>query len=227
MAHYSRLVAPEFDNTDFVDREYLAARNASGTGGSAGTRPPSREELEHRVGDTHQKLAELKRAQEALERERAALEDARRRRVELATGREELLQQLERGLGLLEEAQLKASREAEQMARTLEGFRDALSKVEAIREEAWTQENWNAELTRGLTVLENARMEWNSARLRWTILDGAVAPAEGAPAAEGGRTPLQQLGFFQLVRIGLAFTFPLLVLGAIAFLAWWIHVLRK
>jgi hypothetical protein len=222
MAHYSRDVAPEFDNTDFVDPDYLAARQ-----GAAGSRPPSREELEHRVGDTHQKLAELRRAQEALERERAALEESRRQRVELATGREELLQSLTRGVGLLEEAQLKTSREAQQMNRTLEGFRDALAKVESIQEDAWTQENWNAELRRGLTVLENARNEWNAGRLRWTILDGLVAPPDGSPEAKASRTSLDQLDFFQLVRIGLAFTFPLLVLGALAFGVWLIYLLRK
>ena len=219
----------ELDDADFIDRDYQAARQAAAPGPAAAgaPRPPSREELETRVGETHQKLAELKRAQEALERERAALEEARRRRTELHQGHEEMLQHLTRGVGLLEEAEAKARREAEHMARTLEGFRDALAKVQSIREESWTEDNWSAELTRALTILENARMEWNSARLRWPLLDGA---ASGEPVTSRDNPPpappgLESLGFLQLVRIGLAFTLPVTILAAIAFVVWLIYLL--
>ena len=112
------------------------------------------------------KLAELKRAQEELERERAGLEELRRRQMEFQTGRAEMLQHLTRGIGLLEEAELTARRDADQMARTLGEFREAVSKVQAINEQLWNQDNFSVELTRALTTLENARMEWNAARLQ-------------------------------------------------------------
>ena len=71
------------------------------------------------VSEKQIKLAELKRAQEELERERAGLEELRRRQMEFQTGRSEMLQHLTRGIGLLEEAELTARRDTEQMARTL------------------------------------------------------------------------------------------------------------
>src|SRR4029079_13521246 len=61
------------------------------------SRPPSREEIEAKVSDAHSKLAELKRAQEQLERERAGLEEARRRRAEFQNGGEEMTRHLTRG----------------------------------------------------------------------------------------------------------------------------------
>ena len=73
------------------------------------------------VSEKQIKLAELKRAQEELERERAGLEELRRRQMEFQTGRAEMLQHLTRGIGLLEAAELAARRETEQMARTLGG----------------------------------------------------------------------------------------------------------
>jgi hypothetical protein len=81
---------------------------------------------------------ELKRAQEELERERAGLEEARRRRLELQTGREEVVQNLIRGVVLLEEAEFAARRDAEQMAKSLTDLRDALAKVQSIHEEQWS-----------------------------------------------------------------------------------------
>src|SRR3954469_22888002 len=86
----------------------------------------------------------------------ASLEETRRRQIEFQTGRQETIQNLTRGVGLLEEAEFAARRDAEQMAKSLADMRDALAKVETAREESWSRENFAVELTRGLTVIENA-----------------------------------------------------------------------
>lgn len=206
----------EFDHSDFVDSEYAAGRQSADTGSpvraAAGTpgRPPSREELEAKVSETQQRLIELKHAQEALERERAALEEARRRQSEFQTGREEMLQNLIRGLGLLGEAEIAARRDAEQMAKTLAGFREALDKVQAIHQETWTAENYDTELTRALTALENARMEWNSARLKWPLLDGDQAGDQGKQSAPGLNLHnlIEGGGFRDICLLGLGLTWP-------------------
>src|SRR5881394_2314821 len=191
------LMASEFDESDFVDGDFQAAKKspfAVPQSGGAG-RPPTREELDSRVTETQQRLMELKRAQEELERERATLEEARRRRTEFQTGREEMLQGLTRSVGFLEEAEFNARRDAEQMAKTLGELREALTKVQTIHEETWTQENYNLELTRALTVIDNARMEWNAARLKWPLLSGPAAPPEdGAADGESPRSSLESLG---------------------------------
>ena len=116
-----------------------AASGAGIDGRRPPNRPPTREEIEALVSEKQIKLAELKRAQEELERERAGLEELRRRQAEFQTGRAEVLQHLTRGIGLLEEAGLNARRDAEEMARTLADFREALDKVQAINEQSWTQ----------------------------------------------------------------------------------------
>src|SRR5213596_3309305 len=193
----------QFDETDFVDGDFQAVQKspfaAASSGG--GGRPPTREELDSRVSETQQRLLELKRAQEELERERTALEEARRRRAEFQTGREEMLQSLTRGMGFLEEAEFNARRDAEQMAKTLGELRGALTKVQSIHEETWTQENYNVELTRALTVIDNARMEWNAARLKWALLSGPREPeTAAAPADKPATAPLESLDFLRLCR---------------------------
>jgi hypothetical protein len=211
----------EFDPAEFVDRDYQASSRAtygaSATPASgAGSRPPTREEVEARVGDAQAKLAELKRAQEELERERAQLEELRRRQTEFQAGREEMLQQLTRGVGLLEEAEFNARREADQTGRTLQDFREALAKVQAIRQDQWTGENYNLELTRALTVIENARMEWNSARLKFAVLNG-VSPA-ATDAQKAASSPFATKSFAELCKLGFALTWPLVLLGGAIFL---------
>lgn len=210
----------DFDQSEFVESDVLtttrpALRATTMSESTPASRPPSREELDLRVSDAQQQLAELKRKQDELERERAGLEEARRRRVELQTGREEMLRHLARGLVLLEESELKSRRDAEQMARSLAGLRESLTKVQSVNEESWSAETYNVELTRALTAIENARMEWNGARLKWPVLDGALPSAAGADAGAG---PAKIQGHFlgaqsfgELCRLGFALTWPVAV----------------
>lgn len=196
-------MAAEYDATEFIDTDFTPQKSSA----------PSRDEVDRKVVEAQQKLVELKRAQEELERERAGLEELRRRQNEFQAGRQEMTQQLTRGLGLLEESEFTARRDAEQMSKTLGDFRDALLKVQAIHEESWTKENYQIELTRALTTIENARMEWNSARLKLPVLAGenrTAAATEKVSTAKASPS-LAELNFGQLCKIGLALTWPLLV----------------
>jgi hypothetical protein len=213
-------MASEYDATEFVDTDFQAHKSpyaTTATGAGNALRGPTRDEVDAKVTEAQQKLAELKRAQEELERERVALEEVRRRQAEFQTGRQEMIQHLTRGLGLLEEAEFTARRDAEQLAKTIGEFRGALAKVEAVREEAWTKENFNVELTRALTTIENARMEWNGARLKFPVLSGPAAEAKMATDTESTeRSPFAVKSFADLCRLGLALTWPLALVGLAA-----------
>jgi DNA repair exonuclease SbcCD ATPase subunit len=187
--------------------------------------------VDRRVVEAQQKLADLKRAQDDLERQRAGLEELRRRQNEFHTGRDEIVQNLTRGLGLLEEAEFAARRDAEQMMKTIADFRVALEKVQAINDATWTKENFQVELTRALTTIENARMEWNSARLKISALAGesrtAAAVSENKNPAAGNSVSFADLNFGQLCKIGLAFTWPLLLVALAALGVFIAILLRK
>lgn len=205
-------MAAEYDATEFIDTDFQAHKSPGA--GSDQFRAPSREEVDRKVVEAQQKLAELKRAQEELERERASLEELRRRQLEFQNGRQEIIHNLTRGLGLLDEAEFNARREAEQMAKTITDFRDVLGKVESIREEMWSKEGFNVELTRALTAVENARMEWNAARLKIPVLSGESGKkgdTEVIPTPVP--LPFANVSFSQLCKFGLAMTWPVLVIG--------------
>jgi hypothetical protein len=218
-------MASQFDESDFIDRDFQDSESAYAAtpapdGGGVRFRPPTREELDSRVNEAQQKLSELKRAQENLERERAALEEARRRRLEFQTGREEMSRSLTRGVALLEQAEFAARRDAEQMAKTLIALREAQTGVQGIREENWTQENWNVELTKALASIENARMEWNQARLKWALLNGPAmeaAPKDGPAQVIGA---WRELPFWEGCKLGAALTWPVALVGLVGLVLW-------
>jgi hypothetical protein len=220
-------MSSDYDATEFIDGDFQAHRSpksAAAPGLGQLQRAPTREEVDSKVSEAQQKLTELKRVQEELERERTALEETRRRQIEFQTGRQEMIQNLTRGLGLLEEAEFGARRDADQMAKAVGDLRDAMSKIQAVHEETWSRENFNVELTRALTALENARMEWNAARLKFPALSGPIqgdaVPAPAAAAAPA--SPLVTGSFGELCRLGFALTWPLaavVVLGLLLLLA--------
>lgn len=224
-ADYSARMSTEFDASEFVDKDFETARQ-SGFQTTAlmsapaplpgdASRAPTREEVDAQVGDKQQQLAELKRAQAELERERAALEETRRRQLEFTTGRQEMTHHLTRGIGLLEEAEFAARRDAEQMAKSLADLRASLDKVNSIQDNTWTRDTFQTELTRANTIVENARLEWNSARLKFPVLSGPAATEPAAAPASPVPSLLAGKNFSELCRIGFALTWPI-ALGALA-----------
>ena len=209
-------MATGFDASEFVDREFEAAQTSFRGGASMTTpsndpsRAPTREEVDSKVGDVQARLAELKRAQTALEQERSALEETRRRQTEFTTGRQEVIHNLTRGIGLLEEAEFAARRDAEQMARSLAELREALNKVQSINDQAWTKDDFQIELTRANTTIESARMEWNAARLKWQVLSPENIERAEAKEAAKAQIPLTERSFMDVCRFGFAFTWPIL-----------------
>src|SRR3984885_11940748 len=119
-------MAGKYDSTEFVDTDFTAHKSPFAA--------PTRDDVDRKVVEAQQKLVELKRAQEELERERSGLEELRRRQNEFQTGRQEILQQLTRGIGLLEEAEFSARRDAEFMDKTLGDFKTALARVQSIHD---------------------------------------------------------------------------------------------
>jgi hypothetical protein len=214
-----------YDGTDFEDTDYTAPR-AAAPAPTAG-RAPSHEELSGQLTSTEQQLAKLRETQEQLERTRAALEEMRRRRGEFSHGRTEMLQALTRGVGLLEQGELKARRDAEQQAKTLVGLREALANVERLNEQSWTDGTWERELTHALTTIENARMEHNAARLKWPVLDGKTPAELEKETVAGGLGSLTELPLGKLFKLGLALTWPIAAVALLALAVFLLLLLRK
>jgi chromosome segregation ATPase len=223
-------MATQYDATEFVDTDFQMRQSSQSTTSAltgAMQRAPTREEVDLKVADAQQKLADLKRAQDELERERSALEELRRRQGEFQTGRQEMIHNLTRGLGLLEEAEFNARRDAEQMAKSVADMREALGKIEAVHEETWTKENFNVELTRALTAIENARMEWNSARLKFPALTGQANDPAVEPKGQLLEASLATRSFGELCKLGLALTWPLAIVAIMALAAFVFVLLNR
>ncbi|MBI1839231.1 MAG: hypothetical protein HYR88_00055 [Verrucomicrobia bacterium] len=224
-------MSSHFDASEFIDDDlqpvrkpgYESAPKSAAAAWTGAARALSREEVEVKVGEMQQRLAELKGEQQRLERERAALEETRRRQSEFTTGRQEMIQNLTRSVAMLEEGEIAHRREAEQRGRALGDMKIALEKVLSLNSEAWDKTNFEVELTRALTTVDNARMEWNSARVKFAELNGDAAQSGRNPEGAGPASPASGIphGFADLCRLGFAINWPLFLLGLLIFLTLW------
>lgn len=207
----------DHDDSEFVDRDFLESREAASLHADAS--PDSQgsglsdEELIEQASMAQQRLSQLQLEQQEMQQKLSDLEESKRRRHECAVGREEVLRDLTRGIALLDKAEFDARAELEQMTRTLEGLRESIAKVEAIDETNWRAEDWNVQLSRDSASVENARMEWNAARLKWPVLnssnllDDESDPGEGKPV----KPYTEAQSFTDFCRLGFALTWPVAV----------------
>jgi hypothetical protein len=80
-----------------------------------------------------------------------------------------------------------------------------------------------------LTTLENARMEWNAARLKFPVLTGAAQEGAGTAPAAGAPAPslFAKHTFGELCRLGFALTWPLAGIATLALAALLVFLFRR
>jgi hypothetical protein len=182
--------------------------------------PLSPEHLDSQVQKAQEQLLQLKRQQDQIEKQKRELEELSRKQEELERGRAEMSDKLTRSLVILEREAYDAQKRLEQLRAMRESFGQHLELIEAIDPKSWSPTELHKELSRALSTVEGARVEYTQQRSRLPATENSDG-GEGLPETEpvfssGGRSILQWM------KIGFAFSLPLIVFGFIAlFLFFW------
>src|SRR6266478_2360255 len=166
----------------------------------------SPEHLDNQVQRAQEQLLQLKRQQDQIEKQKR----------ELA----EMGDKLTRSLVVLEREAYDAQKRLEQLRSMRESFGQHLELIEGIDPKSWNPADLHKELSRALSTVDGARVEFSQQRSRLQATedtDGGEALPEIATDFSGGRRSL-----LQWMKIGFAFSLPLMVFGFIAlFLFFW------
>lgn len=183
--------------------------------------PLSPEHLDSQVQKAQDQLLQLKRQQDQIEKQKRELEELSRKQEELERGRAEMGDKLTRSLVVLEREAYDAQKRLEQLRSMRESFGQHLELIEAIDPKSWNPGDLHKELSRALSTVEGARVEYTQQRSRLQTTDesegGEALPAIDTDSFSGGGRSLMQW-----IKIGFAFSLPLIVFGFIAlFLFFW------
>lgn len=179
--------------------------------------PLSPEHLDSQVQKAQEQLLQLKRQQEQIEKQKRELEELSRRQEELERGRAEMTDKLSRSLVILEREAYDAQKRLEQLRAMRESFGQHLELIETIDPKSWSPTDLHKELSRALSTVESARAEYTQQRSRFQATsddqNGEGLPEVASEASDlGGRT------FSQWLKIGFAFSLPLIIFGLVALL---------
>lgn len=163
---------------------------------------------------TAQELERLRSREQDLEREKRDLEEMRRKHEEYERGKREMIDRFNQSLVMLEKEELRAERLAEFMGATRKRFKMMQTELQDLNEESWPEGAIREELTRALSLVENARMEYNKAMSRLDAIQGekAAAPPPSAVVFEDRpREPAEERSFFEWIKVGLAVSLPMIL----------------
>jgi ethanolamine utilization protein EutA (predicted chaperonin) len=164
-----------------------------------------------------QELERLRARQEGLEREKRDLEDVRRKQEEYEQGKREMIERFGQSLVKLEKDEAQAERLSELLGATRKRFKNLLDELQAINEQLWPEDQIRDELSKALTVIEDARMEYNKAMSKLDAIsaDGRKVSAEHPPVIfEEGRFARDvDRSFGYWVKVGFAVSLPLIVVA--------------
>jgi hypothetical protein len=179
--------------------------------------PLSTEHLDEKVQQAEQQEQSLKRQLETVEKQKRELEELSRRQDVLNTGRNEMVEKLTRAVVIVDRETLDARKRLELLDTIHSSFEQHLETLGSINPKSWEGAEVQKELTRALAAVDDARGEYNRSYPRICSMPDKTA---GAPASEGGYASDYSGGdskdFIGWLKIGFAFSLPIIVLGLVA-----------
>lgn len=172
--------------------------------------------------DAKQKIAELEQEKQRVEQERIQLEETTKKKHDCISGRSYMIEQLGNAITNIER-NLKTLREdTEHLEQARICFAEHLNKIDKISPESWRTENVPTELNLAISILDHAEEEYEEAidyfatTEHGNIFGGKTSSKKKTSSAKASSD------FVTTVKEGLAFNFPLVVLGLIALIMYWV-----
>jgi chromosome segregation ATPase len=179
------------------------------------------DELNIKVQQTQEVLLDLERRKEELERQKRQLEELKRKQVEFEEGQALLIEQLTRGLALLERQAVELRRELEEVEEVRACFSEELRLLQSLDPGTWTPENLQQELGKALAIVDQARAVYSQAHSKVAVLRPGLVPKEVRRTAEENfQEGSSGLGFWDKVVSGFAYSLPGALFLSILILAW-------
>ncbi len=179
------------------------------------SRPAFTEDFEEKLSDAQSQLETLQNQRRELERQKLALEDLNHRKQEFLNGQIELSEKFSTAVTTIERELFEMKQEMEDLEQTRSAFAKHLNRIESLNPEAWPKDRLSGELQKSLSILDKAEDEYEQAvsyftGTRKSSIFGGASYSLGAHQSSSD--------FHTMLRNGMAFNLPVIILGSLALL---------
>lgn len=175
---------------------------------------PYQEDFEDQVHEAQEQLQELRHKQEAVERQKAELEELHLKKDDFLKGRTEVSDKLSRCITSLDREAAEAQKRADLYLDTKDSFEHQLKIVQALRPEVWSRKELRNELSRAIDKISDAQEEIDkSSRVLESMKS---APKLQTRTMSSALSSGDESSFSYWMMRGLAFTLPLMIAGLLA-----------
>ncbi len=179
--------------------------------------PAFTEDFEGKLADAQSQLELLQAQRRELERQKLALEDLNHRKQEFLNGQLDLSERYSAAITSIERELYLSKQEIDDLEQTRKSFVNHLQRIESLNPEAWPKESLSAELQKALVTLDKAEDEYEQAVSYFT--GTRKSSVFGGPTTSH-RSHIGGGDFQTMLRNGLAFNLPVILLGSFAILAY-------
>lgn len=177
--------------------------------------PAPTDDFEGKLQEAQQQLEHLQQQRQLLERQKAEMDELTRRKEEFVSGQIEISERLSNSITAIDRELFELRQELEDLEQTRQSFAAHLERLENIEPESWSKETLSQDLTRSLTMLDQAEDEFDSAVDHFA--NGRARGIFGqSPASSRKVTKAATSDFVTNMKNGVAFNLPVIVLGGIA-----------
>lgn len=178
-------------------------------------RPAFTEDFEEKLSVAQSQLETLQSQRRELERQKMALEDLNHRKQEFLNGQLDLSEKFSTAVTTIERELFEMKQEIDDLDQTRAAFVNHLNRIESLNPEAWPKDTLSTELQKSLSVLDKAEDEYEQAVSYFT---GTRKSSIFGGASKSIGNGAQGSDFHTMLRNGLAFNLPVIVLGSFALL---------
>jgi hypothetical protein len=179
--------------------------------------PLSTEHIDEKVHLAEAQEQQLKRQLEVIERQKRELEELSRRQEQFNNGKSEYVDKLTRALVVVEREAFEANKRVELLEAIRQSFAGHLANLEAINPKSWEGLDIKTELTRALAAVDDARAEYSKSLPK---VSAGSSTSDHMDADDAGHSHHYEGGapandFLSWLKVGFAFSIPLIVFGLI------------
>jgi hypothetical protein len=177
-----------------------------------------REEVNTQVASAKLEIERMRRKQSDLEREKQTLEELLEKQDQYERGKQEMIDRLTQSVVSLQKLEEHAARQVEIYAGTRRRFGECGDELQRINDSEWPDETFRDELNKAVTQIDAIRKEFVKAQAAVEAVGGPLKLFDESRASLRGFEEEEpgQRGFVGWLKIGLAFSLPLIVAIAVA-----------